>query len=175
MSEVELVGEVVDRRPVDAEPRGASRGNRVREVVAAAVRDRRQAPVLLDELQDGHVVGVVVRDVTARRVRRDRDERDARAVAEEVERLHVAGVPVAAALVERDEDGGVLPELGLRLDRVDDLLGVALEEVELRRGRVAVEQTARLGDREGGEPAVRDVRVEIGQVLQVVVRAPRWS
>jgi hypothetical protein len=35
-------------------------------------------------------------------------KRDAGAVAEEVERLHVARVVVAAAFVEGDEDGGVL-------------------------------------------------------------------
>ena len=37
----------------------------VRQVVAAAPGDRRQLPVALDELQDRHVVGVLVRDAAA--------------------------------------------------------------------------------------------------------------
>ena len=59
------------------------------------------------------MVAVLVRDVAAGGVRRHDDQRDARAVAEEVERLHVARVVVAAAFVEGDEDGGVLPQVGI--------------------------------------------------------------
>ena len=59
---------------------------------------------------------------------RDHDHRDAGAVAEEVERLNIARVPVAAAFVEGDEDRGVLPQRRIGLHRVDDLLGEAFEQ-----------------------------------------------
>ncbi len=93
------------------------------------------------------MVRVVVKDAATRGVRRDDNERDAGAVAEEVDRLHVAGVVVAAAFVEGDEDGGVLPQSRVGLDFIDDLLGEAFEQVELRGGRVSVDEAARLDDR----------------------------
>ena len=68
-----------------------------------------KSPVPLDELQDRNVVGVFVRDVAGLGVLRNHDQRNARAVAEEIQRLHIAGVIVAAAFVEGDEDRCVLP------------------------------------------------------------------
>ena len=55
-------------------------------------------------------------------VSRNHQQRDSRAVAEEVERLHVTGVIIAAALVEGDEDRRVLPKGRIRLHRVHNLL-----------------------------------------------------
>ena len=60
--------------------------SRVWQVVAAAARDGRHLPVVLDELQDRDMVGVVVGNVTGLCPRRNHDQRNARAVAEEVER-----------------------------------------------------------------------------------------
>ena len=56
------------------------------------------------------MIRIVVSDVTPRGIRRDNDQRDTGAVAEEVHRLHVSGIVVAAALILGDEDGGVLPQ-----------------------------------------------------------------
>ena len=53
------------------------------------------------------MVSVFMRDVTLLRIRRDDDQRNACAVAKVVERLHIAGVIVAAAFVKGDENGGV--------------------------------------------------------------------
>ena len=121
-------------------------------------RDSLQSPVPLDELQDRNVIGVIVRDVAGLGVGRNHDQRNARAVAEEVERLHVTGVVVAAAFVEGDEDGGVLPERRIRLDRIDDLLGEAFEQIQLGRCRVAIDQSAGLDEGDGGQRSVLDVR-----------------
>ena len=65
---------------------------------------------------------------------RDHDQGYARAVVEEAHRLHISRVVVAAALVKRDENGGVI-RVGRRLHLIDDLLDEAFEQVELRGGR----------------------------------------
>src|ERR1700761_2400797 len=89
-AEVEQVEQIADRRAVGRNVRVALRRNRVRIIVPAAVGDRLQAPIALDELDDRDVIGVVVRDVARDRVRRDHDQGNAGAVAEIVERLHIA-------------------------------------------------------------------------------------
>ncbi len=61
---------------------------------------------------------------------RDDDHRDASAIAEEIYWLNVTGVVVASAFVERDENSGVLPEGGIGLYSVDDLLDEAFVQVE---------------------------------------------
>ena len=63
---------------------------------------------------------------------RDGDDRNSGAVAEEVKRLNVAGVVVAAALVEGDEDGGATPQRGIGFDGDDDFFDEAFEEVKFR-------------------------------------------
>ena len=55
------------------------------------------------------MVRISVRDMAARGKLGDHEQRDARAVAEEVQRLNVPGVVVAAAFIVGDEDHGVLP------------------------------------------------------------------
>ena len=88
-SELEHVHQVAERRGVGGDIRVLAR-LRIGKIVATAAGDRRQAPIRLDELRGRNVVGVGVGDVAARRVFRHDDHRDAGAVAEEVERLHVA-------------------------------------------------------------------------------------
>jgi len=56
-----------------------------------------------------------------------------RAVAEEVDRLDIAGVVVAAALVHRDDDGRGLPQFLVGLHLVDDLLREGLEDIDAGR------------------------------------------
>ncbi len=58
-----------------------------------------------------NVVRVLVVDMAALRERRDDDQRNAGAVTEEVQGLNVAGVEVAAAFVEGDEDQQYSPTL----------------------------------------------------------------
>ena len=58
-------------------------------------------------------------------------QRNAGAVAEIIQRLHVSGVVVTAALIEGDEDRGVLPQRRILLYFIDDLLGEAFEQIQL--------------------------------------------
>ena len=87
--EFEQIEQVTYRRTI---PRNVSipACNRVGEVVAATLGDRRQIPVALDELENGNMISVLVRDVAARRVRGHNEKYNPRAIAEEVKRLNVA-------------------------------------------------------------------------------------
>ena len=87
-------GIVADRRVV----------RRVWQVIAAAAGDRRQAPVVFDELQNRNMVRIVVGNVARVGVRRNHNQRNARAVAEEIERLHISRVVIAAAFIHRHEN-----------------------------------------------------------------------
>src|SRR5271169_3635486 len=89
--EVKQLEQVADGRAVHGDVRILAFRDRIGEVVAAAEGDRFQFPVPLDEFEDGNVIRVVVRDVSAGGVLGHNDARDARAVAEEVQRLHVTG------------------------------------------------------------------------------------
>src|SRR5215471_870622 len=66
------------------------RSQRVRQIVPAGSRDSGQAPVVLDKLQQRHMVVICMDYCATFRVGRDNYQRDARAVAEEVEDLHIA-------------------------------------------------------------------------------------
>src|SRR6202022_1496828 len=92
---------------------------RVRQIVAAAIRDLGKIPVLLDELQQRDVIVVGVIDVALLGERRNRNERNAGAVAEEVDRLDIAGIVVAAAFVGGDEDRRRRPEFRIALHPID--------------------------------------------------------
>ena len=141
--------------------------DRVRQVVAAASGDRRQAPVLLDELHERDVIAVLMRDVTALGVLRDDDQGNACTIAEEVDRLDVARVIVSAALVEGDEDGSVVPKRRVGLDLVDDLLDEAFKEIEFGGRRVTVVHAAGLDDGDRGQVTGIDIFVEFGGVRDV--------
>ena len=93
------------------------------------------------------VVGVI--DVARLRVPGHRNQRNARAVAEEVERLDVARVVVAAALIGGDEDRGRRPQLFVRPYLADQVLDEHLVERRGRVGRMAGEllERAHEGDR----------------------------
>jgi hypothetical protein len=78
------------------------------QIVAATRRQRLQAPVALDELQDRSMVGIGVIDEAFLGERRHCDQHRARSVAEKVDRLDIAGIIVAARLVEGDQDCGLL-------------------------------------------------------------------
>src|SRR5262245_26853109 len=64
------------------------------------------------------------------------DERNARTVAEEVELLDIAGIIIAAAFIEGDEDRRRLPKSRIRLHASDDGLHELLVKVQLRIRRV---------------------------------------
>ena len=56
VGKVEQVEQVVDCRAIGWNVGFARRSHRVGLVIAAPHRNRRQAPIVLDELQDGHVI-----------------------------------------------------------------------------------------------------------------------
>jgi hypothetical protein len=92
MVELKHIEKIPDGRTIERHVRIIVVGNRVRKIVPAAIGQRLQIPIPLDELQDRDVIGVGVADMAALRKARYNDERDAGAVAEEVERLDVSGV-----------------------------------------------------------------------------------
>ena len=94
-----------------------------------------------------------------------------RTVAEEVQRLDVARVVVAACLIRRDEHRGGPPEVRLLPQLGQDLADERLEDAVLRRGRMTVVQSARLHERHGRQNAILDVGVEIRGVLITEVRS----
>src|SRR5262249_45234525 len=86
---------------------------------------------------------------------------------EEIEWLNVAGVVITATLVHGDEQHRGSKKLLVGGEMVHDFLDHALEEVELRRGRMAVQQAVWLDERDSRERAVVDGREEVGCVLNM--------
>src|ERR1700737_5298782 len=85
--EGEEVHEIADSRPVFGRISVIiALMDRVRQIVAAAIRDLGKIPVLFDELQHRGVVVIGMVDVTLLSVGRNRNERNAGAVAEEATR-----------------------------------------------------------------------------------------
>src|SRR5271167_2174069 len=115
--EAERVEQVVQRRTVGRYVGVALGRLRIGIVVAAAGRQRSQAPVPFNKLGQRHVVGIAVVHVAAGGEGGNDEQRNAGAIAEEVERLHVTGIIVATALIEGDEDGCSCPLLWVRLNR----------------------------------------------------------
>src|SRR5579884_480673 len=130
--EVEGVHQVADGGAVGGDVRVVFCDDGVRQVVAAAAGERRKFPVLLNELEDGNVVSVIVRDAPSARIGADDDEGNARAVSEEVQRLDVSGVVITATFVKGDEDGRRGPELRVCLQTLKDVFHKALEQIKLR-------------------------------------------
>src|SRR5580700_5103664 len=97
MIKIEEVEKIAERRAVKRHVGIIFVDSGIREIIAAAARQWFQIPIPLDELQDRNVVGVGVADVAAAGEGGNGDQGNARAVAEEVERLDVAGVVVASA------------------------------------------------------------------------------
>src|ERR1700730_6266918 len=94
----------------------------VRKIVPAAIRDLWKIPVLFDELQQRDVVMVGVIDMALLGEGRNRDKRNPGAVAQEVDRLDISGIVVAAAFVGGNEDRGRLPEVGIAFNPIDQRL-----------------------------------------------------
>ena len=103
MTEVERIEQIGERRAVGRHVRiilgnvGFGRLSRLRFVSGFRFQLRSM------NFSKRNVVAVVVIDVAAGRIRREDQQRDARSVAEEVDRLDEARVPVTAGLVPGDE------------------------------------------------------------------------
>jgi uncharacterized DUF497 family protein len=135
---IEEVKEVADGRAVERHV-GADEVQRERigEVVAAALGNRRQIPVALDELENRDVIRIAMRNMSRTEIRTYHKKYDPGAVPEEIERLDVSGIVIATPFVKRDEDHRIL-RIRRRLHSVDNFLAEPLEQVELRRGWMAV-------------------------------------
>src|SRR6516165_6427028 len=96
VAKLEEVKEVADGRRILGNVGIVLFGLGIGQIVAATIRDCRQVPVAFDELQNGNVVGIMVRDVAGLDVLGDHDQGNARAVAEKVQRLYISGVVIAA-------------------------------------------------------------------------------
>src|SRR5579872_288364 len=165
--EVEHVHQVADRGSVAWHVWIFPADDWVGQVVPAPPGYGAQPPVGLDELVERHVIGVRVHDTDVTREARDHDHGDAGAVAEEVDRLDIARVIVAAALVRGNHDRRILPQRRIRLDPIDDLLDEAFEELPFRGSRMPVEEPVGLHDGDGRQRAALDVAVEIADALEV--------
>ena len=73
------------------------------------------------------MIRIGVRNVAALAVWRHHDHGDAGAVAEKIERLDIARIPVSAAFVEGDHDRRLGPKLGIGLHEVDNLFDEAFK------------------------------------------------
>src|SRR5882672_9973410 len=95
------------------------------------------------------MVGIRVADVATAGKGRDDDERDARAIAEEVDRLKEAGIKIAAAFVEGDDERSVFGQLRMPLEPVKNAIDDAFQHIQLGGCRVAISKTVwfQVGDR----------------------------
>ena len=143
--EIEHVEQVADRRHVDGNIGIFIFGARIGQVIAAALAELAEIPVPFDEFHERRMFAIDVGDVTAARERRNRDHRNPRPGAEEIDRLDEAGVVVSAAFIHGDENRRAFPLLLVALGKLDDVLGEFLEQIELRRCRMAVHGAVRLG------------------------------
>ena len=73
LAEAEEVKQVAKRRRIPRNIWIPIFNKRIGEVVAAAIADRWQIPVALDELEDGNVVRILMRNVAGLRVGRDHE------------------------------------------------------------------------------------------------------
>ena len=124
--EIEHIHQIANRRRVGWDIRIGSRRDWIRKIVTAAAGQRSKSPVALDELQDRNMIIVSVDYLAVLCLLRNHEEWDARSVAKEIQRLKVAGIPETAALIECDEQGGIVPVLHL----IDDVFEHAFEQVE---------------------------------------------
>src|ERR1700736_242275 len=100
------------------------------------------------------MVGITVHDCAAAREGRDYNHRDSGPAAEEVKRLNEARVPIAAALVKGNHEGGLLKQLRVGLELVKDVLYHAFQEIELRARRVPVDKAVGLDIRDRWQMAL---------------------
>src|SRR3977135_2719564 len=167
VSEAEEIEQIADGRSVVGHIRIARIGYGIGRVVAAAVADSAAIPIAFDKFANGNMVARVVRNMATTAVGRYHNQRDARAIAKEIKVLDIAGVIVTAAFIDSDEDRSALPEFLVALNGVDDFLDEALEQVKFGRGRMAVNPTAWLNERNGRQGAILDVGVKIKRVHDV--------
>src|SRR5579863_3589474 len=113
------------------------------------------------------MVAIGVVDLATRRVSGEREQRNARPVAEIVDRLDEAGVPVSASLVPRDEHDSLGLQLWIGLECIENLLHIRFEQVDLGRLRMSVEQAVRLAEGDGRQSVVLDVREEVYRILDM--------
>ena len=109
--------QIPDGWAVEREVRVGS-GLRVGKVIPAPFREGLQAPIPLDEFQDGSMIGIgmVYMASLFGGKRGNRNHDGSRAIAKEIDRLDVAGIVVTAAFIEGHQNNGVLPQGVVFLD-----------------------------------------------------------
>src|SRR2546430_2413506 len=165
--EAEHVEQIADRGHVRGHIGIARKHLGVRQIVAAAMSQRLQAPIALDEFQDRDVVVIGVDHAPAFGEGRDDDEGNARPVAEEVYRLHEARIVVTAPLVKGDEQGGFGKEFWLGTELIQNLVEHPLEKIKLRARGMTVEEAVGLDKGHRWEIVVFNVIEEIDDILNV--------
>src|SRR6266852_6725660 len=167
--EVEHVKQIADCRTVGRHVWVVVAGDRVRQIVAAAGREWREFPIALDEFQDRGVIGVAMRHLTAAREGRCYDHGNARSVTEEIERLDIPRIVVAAAFIKGDEDRCFRFQLRILLECIQHLFQHRFVEVELRTRRMAVQKPVRLEEGYGRQAPILHRREEVDGVLDMLL------
>src|SRR5579859_3869831 len=113
------------------------------------------------------MIGILVRNMARVGERRNHQRGNSGAVPEEIKRLDVTRIIVSSAFIERYDDGGAVPQLGVGVDAIDDLFHETFEKIKLGRGRVAIEPAIRLHERNRRQSSLLDGFVKRDSVLQV--------
>src|SRR5215468_8552036 len=115
------------------------------------------------------MIVVTVYDLAAARELRDHGQRNAGAVAEEIERLKEPRIEVTAALVEGHQEGGLLEQVFVGLEFIENVLDHGLEEIELRARRVSINNAVGLDEGDRRQLPLVETFEEIDRVLDVRV------
>lgn len=124
---VESAKQIIQRRCVQRHIRIVRCRLWIRIVVPASRCQGLQLPVPLNEFHQRNVITVAVTNVAALGKWRNDDQWNPGAVSEKVQRLNVARIVIAAALVEGDKNRRARPHFRIRLYRLYNLLRESLE------------------------------------------------
>src|SRR5215470_2687852 len=98
---------------------------------------------------------------------RDDHEGNARSVAKEVDRLEETGVPIAAALVEGDEERGLRKQLWMTSQLIENAIDQCFKQIEFRACWMAIGETVGLEIGNRRQAAAVDVGKEIDCILDM--------
>src|SRR5215470_16475423 len=104
---------------------------------------------------------------------RNHDRRNPRTIAEEIERLEEAGIPVAAAFIEGDQESSLCEQIRMRAEPIENLVNHAFEIDKLGGSGMAVHEAIRLHIGNRAQPAVIEFVEEIDDILDVLLALRR--
>src|SRR5690242_43515 len=109
-----------------------------------------------------------MRDVALFGERRNNDHWNPSAISKKIEWLDIARIVVASTFVKGDKNRSGLPQIGVALYFIDDLLDEASEEIELGRRGMSINPAAWLYVRDSRKSAVVNILVQVNRVLEML-------